>query len=199
MVATILIILCVQSVTAQLPVFVWTDKPQYNPGETGTLEISILNERDEPVEINNITIIYPWHVYDADKGEWVGNETIKGDNRVLATMTSKGDVDDHYYTDVKFTVPTDGRAIMSGSIAVYIWTSKGIISESASLSVAAPSWPMALTDLDTWMTYLIVAVVVCAIILAIVVMLSSRGPRASSGLTPRALAPPPPPKPKAKA
>jgi len=195
----VLAMLCTQSVAAQnVTVRAWTDKPQYDPGEKGKLKISILNELDDPVEIYNITIIYPWHVYDAKEGEWVGNATMKGDTRILATMTSKGDEDDHYYREAEFTVPSDGRAVMPGSITVYVWTNEGLISESASLSVAAPSFPMSLTDLGMWMTSLIVSVVVCTIILAVVVLLATRRTRAPRALVTRAPAPPRPPKPKAK-
>jgi hypothetical protein len=198
-VVAFLAILCVQSVTATVPdVYVWTDKAQYSPGETGVLKISVLNVEDGPVEIHNITITYPWFVYDAEKGEWVGNATIEGDP--LATMTSKGTENDHYYKEVKFTVPSDGRADMSGIWQrVNIATTEGDISIPLSISVAATSWPMSLADLDTWMTYLIVAIVVCTIILAIVVLLSKSKTRAPRALIPRAPTPPPPPKPKAKA
>jgi hypothetical protein len=195
----VLAMLSIQSVAAQIPVvYTWTDKPQYDPGEKGKLKISILNELPDPVEINNITIWYPWRVYDAEKDEWVGNETIKGDTRILATMTSKGTENDHYYREVGFTVPGDGRAVMSGSISLNIWTNEGPISGHAILSVAAPSLPMSLVDFSAWMTYLIVAVVVCAIILAVVVFLATRKTSAPRTLLPRASVPPPPPKPKAK-
>lgn len=201
----VLTMLFAQSVAAQnITVDAWTDKPQYDPGEKGKLKISILNELDDPIEIYNITIIYPWHVYDANKDEWIGNESVKGDTSILATMTSKDSEDDHYYLDVTFTVPSDGRAVMSGSISIGIWTSDPVLDErlhttSASVSVAAPSIPMSVMELDMWMTSLIVAVVVCTIILAIVVVLSTRRARAPRALVTRAPAIPPPPKPKAKA
>jgi len=189
----VLAILCTQSVAAQITVYAWTDKPQYDLGEKGKLKISMLNELDEPVSIYNITIRYPWYVYDAQKGEWVGNVTIKGDNSILATMTEEGTEDDHYYQEVEFTVPNDGTAVLGNTITFSIWTSKGQISDFATLSVAAPIWPMSLADLDTWMTSLLVAVVVCTIILAIVIFLATRGARPSEFVAP------PPPKPKAKA
>ncbi len=180
-----LAMLCTQSVSAQtIRVDTWTDKPQYNPGEKGKLKISVLNQMTDPVEINNITIRYPWFLYDAEKGEWVGNETIKGDTRILKTISSKGSKDDHYYREAEFTVPSDGRAIMSGSISLYIRTNKGSLGPfTASLSVAATSIPMSIVNLDMWMTTLTVAIVICTVILAMVVFYTRRRTRALESST----------------
>jgi hypothetical protein len=188
----LLAILCAQSVTAQnLIVHTWTDKTQYKPGEKGKLKISILNELDEPVEVYNITIEFPWFRYDAEKGEWIGNETVKGEP--LALITSDGG--DHY-TEVDFTVPADGRAVMGSTIEIVIATSKGMRSGDTDLYISAPNWPVSLVAFDTWMTSLLVAVVVCTIILAIVILFATRRTQAPRALIPRATTPPPP---KAKA
>jgi hypothetical protein len=201
-------ILWVQSVTAAAPaVYVWTDRSQYNRGETGVLKISVLNLEGGPIEIHNITIIYPWHAYDAKKGEWVGNETLEG--KPLATMNSMGTENDHYYKEVEFTIPTDGRAaqlLTAGTINIGIVTSDGVVYKTASLLVSGVSLPVSIVALDTWMTSLIVALIVSIIILAIVVILSRRKARSSSALVTRAPAlppmspskPTPKPKPKAK-
>jgi len=184
-----LAMLCTQSVAAQaIRVHAWTDKPQYEAGEKGILKISVLNELDEPIEIHNITIWHPWFRYDAEIGEWVGNETFKGEP--IAILASKGG---DYYKEVEFTVPSDGRAIMGDEIDIVVGTSEEIISEEADLLIAAPSWPMSIVDLDTWMTSLTVVIVICTIILAIVVFLSTRRTRAR-----RLVAPPPPRKAKAE-
>jgi len=180
-VVALLVILWVQSVTAAPTVYVWTDKTQYNSGETGVLKISVLNLEDGPVEIHNITIIYPWHVYDAKKSEWVGNETIEGEP--LATMTSMGTENDHYYEEVEFTIPTDGRAaqlLTAGTTNIVIATSDGIVYKTASLLVSGVSLPVSIVALDTWMTLLIVAVIVSIIILALVVIRSTRKARSPS-------------------
>jgi len=194
----VLAMLCVQPVSAQdLTVRIWTNKTQYNPGEKGVLKISILNEEDAPYEIYEISINYPWKLYDADKGEWVGNETIKGDTRILASLASKGG---DYYTESEFTVPSDGRAIIGSTISIEINRSDPdpplweVQTEFVGLEIAAPSIPMLIKDLDTWMTSLTVVIVICTIILAIVVFLSTRKARAPRALVP----PPPPPPPKAK-
>ena len=200
----VLAMLCTQAAAApNIIVTAWTDKPQYDLGEKGKLKISILNlEEDDAIQIYNVTIEYPWFRYDANEDKWVGNDTITGDNRILETITSKDTDDDHYYLEVEFTVPSDGRAA-SGEIDIEIYMSDPDDTEymrplSVSIYVAATSWPMSLANLDTWMTSLIVTVVVCTIILAIVILLGTRKTRASRAFVPRA-PPPPPPKPKAKA
>jgi hypothetical protein len=183
-VVALLAILCTQSVAAQVSdvyVYIWTDKPQYKPGEKGTLKISVLNNRTEPIEIRNITIIYPWYTYDAEKGQWIGNATIKLEPaEMLASSGGK------YYKPVEFTIPSDGRVIMGSTIHVAVGTSKGIISENVGLSIAAASFPMSIENMDVWMTSLTVAMVICTIILAIVIFLSTRRAR-----EPRMVAPPP--------
>ena len=191
-VVAFLAILWVQSVIAAPSVYVWTDESQYNSGETGILKISILNMDDGPVEIHNITITYPWHAYDAKKGEWVGNETLEG--KPLATMNSMGSENDHYYKEVEFAIPTDGRAaqlLTAGTINIGIVTSGGVVHKTASLLVSSVSLPVSIVALDTWMTSLIVALIVSVIILAIVVFLSKRKVRSSSALAPTSPAPPP--------
>jgi len=195
-VIALLAMLCAQSVAAQVSsvyVYIWTDKPQYKPGEKGVLQISVLNNRTEPIEIKNITIEYPWFAYDAEKGEWVGNATIKLEPaEILASEGGK------YYKEVAFTIPTDGRVAQypysAAEVEIVIGTSKGLIPEDVPLIISSVSTPMLVAGLDMWMTFLIVAAVVCTIILAIVVLLATRGARAS-----RFEALPPPPKPKAKA
>jgi hypothetical protein len=171
--------------------YVWTDKTQYKPGEKGTLKMSVLNERDDSIEIRNITIRYPWFAYDAEKG-WVGNVTIELDP--AETLPSRsGD----YSKEVEFTIPTDGRVAYPsgvGEVNIGMGTDKGPIGADVNLFVSSVSVPMVITGLDMWVTSLIVAIVVCTIILAIVILLATRGSR-----TPRFEALPPPPKSKAKA
>ena len=194
----LLAVLCVQSVIAAPPsvadvtVYVWTEKTQYKPGEKGTLKISVLNERDESIEIRNITIQYPWKAYDANKDEWDGNKTIELDP--AETLSSNGG---SYFTEVEFTIPTDGRVADPdgvGTIIIRMGTDMTPIGADVNLFVSSVSVPMVITGLDTWMISLIVAAVVCTIILAIVILLATRGTR-----TPRFEAPPPLPKPRAKA
>lgn len=176
-------------------VYAWVDKLQYKPGDSGTLSITILNDNPSEVYVYNITIEYPWRAFVKD--HWEGNDTIE----VEAAIGRDGGV---LNKELAFTVPKDGRAItfVTTGIDVDVETDelgKENPDNSVLISVANPPVQMALTDIDVWMTYLIVAVVVCIIILAIVVFLATRKTRASSAYIPRAPPPPPPPKPKAKA
>lgn len=183
----VLAMLCAQTVAATSTVTVdaWTDKPWYNPGDSGKLGISMLNGLAIPVEVYNITITYPWGPrYDASSGEWEGNETIK--ISPPAIMTSSGG---KYYTEQDFTIPNDGGAT-GGTIAITIGTSNGTKTASAHIQVAGTtsSVPMVnaeMLGLNTWMTSLGVIIVICTIILAVVIFLSTRERR-----VPRMVAPP---------
>lgn len=192
MIVALLAMLYAQSVAAQaaqdVTVYAWTDKPQYKPGETGTLKITVLNEGDEPIDVRNISIRYPWFAYNGKTGEWEGNETVK---EGLPMWVDPGEV---YYKEVEFAIPTDGRVPQMGEIDVDVETGDGKVEpkENPSLVVSSVSLPMAIADLEKMMTSLTVAIVVCTIILAIVIFLSTRKTRA-----PRVVAPPSPP-PKAK-
>ena len=180
----VLAMLCIQPVYAakEVKVYAWTDKPWYNPGDCGKLKISVLNGLEVPVEIHNITITYPWYTYDADKDEYVGNKTIRG--KPIYNMARSGSETDHYYTEVEFTVPNDGRAVRK-PINVTVGTSDGTKYAHPSISVNSPVMPVLMVGLDTWMTSLGVLIVVCTIILAAVIFLSTRRAR-----VPRIVAPP---------
>ena len=121
---------------------------------------------------------------------WEGNETIE----IKATVAEDGGV---LNKECKFEVPSDGRAISSmiapSQIGVYVDTEQlGMQTEIGSISIANPPVHMAVKDMNTWMTSLTVVIVICTIILAIVVFLSTRKTRA-----PRMVEPPLPPKAKA--
>lgn len=183
LVLAVLTILCAQSAVAE--VYVVTDKPQYNLGEKGKLKISLRNDDPHnPVSIHNITVVYPWHVYDANEDEWVGNVTINGNGDILKTMTYRGSDDDHFYLEIEFTVPSDGTAILGDEISYIISMGDWQISDDLDLIVASPSWPMSIVGFDMWMTSLIAAVVICTIILAIVIFLATRGARTSIPIVP---------------
>jgi len=178
-----------QPPTEKFYVYAWVDKLQYEPGDSGTLYITIRNDLKTEVYIYNITIEYPWHAYVED--HWEGNDTIE----VKTAIERDGGV---INKESKFEVPKDGKAITAGTsqIDVVVWTDElGLEGPDSPvlISVANPPVHMAVKDMNTWMTSLTVVIVVCTIILAIVVFLSTRKTQA-----PRMVAPPPPPT-KAKA
>ena len=177
----------VQAAPEEFYVYAWVDKLQYLPGDSGTLYITIRNDMADEIYVYNITIIYPWHSYVKD--HWEGNDTIE----VKTAIERKGGVLNKEST---FEVPSDGRAVDPSDIDVYVYTDELGVEDSDNLvliSVANPPVHMVLTDMDMWMTSLTVAVVICTIILAIAIFLSTRRARA-----PRVVAPPPPPKAKAE-
>jgi hypothetical protein len=187
-----LAMICAQTTAAapsSVEAFAWTDKPWYNPGDSGKLMISVLNPTSNPVEIYNITVIYPWGPrYDANTGAWEGNVTIK--LSPPAIMTSGGG---HYYTEQDFTIPNSGGSA-GGSITITVWTNLPIpLSSSASIQVVgssptgAPILNMEMLGLNAWMMSLVVVIVICTIILAIVIFLSTRRTPAA----PRVIVPPP--------
>ena len=186
-----------QSVTAQndVTVHAWTDRRQYELGESGTLYITVRNDlQDTDLIIKNISIMYDtWHAYVKD--HWEGNESFTDINEICEM---KGGV---YYKETTFTVPTGGRGVSAwASITVKLDKAEhNPSSEYVGINVVGSPLPMTFEDIDLWMTSLIVAVVVCTIILAIVVFLATRRTRIPRPLIPRAVAPPPPSKPKAKA
>ena len=166
----------------------WTDRAQYAPGERGRLKISILNGLDKPVDINKIYIEYPWFTYNAQTGQWEGNATITGEP--LATVPSKGG---DYYTEAEFTVPNDGRIAGLSStewnaVRIDVETSEGTADDYlAGLLVIGTTLNMAVVDIDTWMTIVTAAIVICTIILAAVIFLSTRTPKIPA-VAPRAKA-----------
>jgi len=181
----------VQAAPEEFYVYAWVDKVQYKPGDSGTLYITIRNDMTDEVYVYNVTIIFPWHAYVED--HWEGNDTVE----VKTAIEREGGVINEELT---FEVPKDGRAITSlvvpYEIGVVVYTDElGLQSSDNSvlISVANPPVHMAITGMDMWMTSLTVVIVICTIILAIVIFLSTRETRA-----PRMVAPPPPP-PKAKA
>lgn len=188
-----LMVLYAHSVAAQndVTLYAWTDKVQYKPGETGTLYLTVRNDLPSTdLIIKNITIIYNnWQAYVVD--HWEGNESFTNIDEICKM---DGGV---FNKEVEFTVPTDGRGVTTYAVITLTTDKTTPLIESVYINVVEPPYPMAVTDLDTWMTSLTVALVVCTIILAIVVFLATRRARAPRRVVPRAPAPPPP-KPKAK-
>ncbi len=171
---TALIVLSFASSVRAAPsiqIFGYVDKPQYKPGEQGTLHIWIRNDGTEDVILKNVTVEYPWHDYFI----WEGNETIKDINTAIL-------VGGNWSATLTFTVPTDGRAITStiSSISVMAVTDKTTEEEGIPMSIAGTPVPTILQDMDrlmTLFTILTVLIIVCTLIIAATIFLSVRRPQ----------------------
>lgn len=122
----------------------WTDKASYQPGDKGTLHITIKNEEDRAITIYNITVEFPW--YSRIKGG--GNEALK--------------TGETYNTDVEFSVPNDGRARWYGTAYIYVMTdtATGPYPGEANIPVALPTSSPATNNL---IIILIAIVLVCTV------------------------------------
>lgn len=147
-------------------VTVWTDKPEYTPGETGTLNIVYYNGLDSAVTIEKIFVIFEeWRAY--EDGEWKGNQTITVNQAIVSGGT--------YSTSVTFTVPTDGRAKTTDVHLIFKTTEIGDIHKWTSISVTQTVKYM--EQIITLFTIQVVLLIVCTIIIAATIFLSARRPR----------------------
>ena len=145
----------------------WTDKPEYAPGETGTLNIVFYNYRASAVTIQKIIVVFNnWWAYKS--GQWEGNQTLT----VNQAVVSKG----VYATSVTFTVPTDGRAV-STSVDITIQTTE--VGDIGPLegSVAVTTTPKFMDQIVTLFTIQVVLIIVCTVIIAVTIFLSVRRPQ----------------------
>lgn len=159
-------------------IYAWTDKASYDPGESGKLTIVIRNDRaDVDLILYNITIEYPWFAYNGER--WEGNDTII----IGETLLKNGGV--KTYTR-SFTVPTDGRiaqATYGAQIVVTANVDKAPYSYTSrtTIYIRGIAYPMAIQEWDKMITLLTiqaVLLIVCTIIIAAIIFLSSRRPRA---------------------
>jgi hypothetical protein len=153
---------------ASIEIYGYVDKPQYMPGDTGTLKIWVVNDGTEDVILKSVTIKYPWNVFYI----WEGNETLKDINSAIL----KGG---NWSTTRTFIVPMDGRA-KGGSITVDVVTSAVSDSKSISINVASAPAYESLQDMDklvTLFTVLVVLLIVCTVIIAATMFLSTRKPQ----------------------
>jgi hypothetical protein len=146
----------------------WTDKPQYSPGDKGTLYVVYYNDRDVAVTIKNISITYSnWMAYVG--GAWVGNETRLSLSNTVASKSTL-----MISPDITFTVPSDGRGVDT-PVSVTIGTDYGYRSDTVFISV--PQTPAYLQQIVTLFTILLVLTIVCTIIIAATIFLSARRPQ----------------------
>jgi hypothetical protein len=161
-------LLMVPLVTSQSTLLSWTDKPKYSPGDTVTINLSYYNDLTSAVQVNNITLTFAnWNAYIG--GNWVGNMT---KTYTDVTVTSKTV---HVFSDLTFSVPTDGRA-EGTDVYIRLGTDHGFLN--------APSVYVSLYDSVRYfdqivmlLTIMAVLTIVCTIIIAATIFLSARRPQ----------------------
>jgi uncharacterized membrane protein len=155
---------------ASFTIYGYTDQAFYKPGDTGTLKFWVYNGGTEDLILNNVTVYYPWY---NPAGLWGGNDTI-----IPSTATVIPAGGNWSGTD-SFTVPNDGRAPSGSSlIRITVFTDKTTGSSTVSLSVTSVPLYLSLQNmyqLTTWLTALVVALVVCTLIIAATIFFSVRG------------------------
>jgi hypothetical protein len=164
-------------------VYVNLDQVQYEPGEQGTLSITIRNTSEEPLEIHNVTVDFTdWMLFTIDGWDELGNKTIVYDTPIqIPSKTGKVALDDNG-EPIRFTVPTDGRAV-STYIDIRIYTNKpGYLTPPQPMPrvyVISPQEQDILRAMDNIVLLLSVGAIlaiISAIIIAAAVFLSGRRP-----------------------
>ena len=127
--------------TFQPVVYAHTDKPAYNPGDSGTLYITVRNQGTQAFTVENISITYPWFAFITN--HWDGNVTTTGIAQAIAQSQT-------YNTQYSFTVPNDGRvSLIGGTIQIRIGTDingGSFTSGTASIGFTLPTYqPLSLT------------------------------------------------------
>ena len=167
--STLMASLCVLGQAApKAETYGYVDKAQYLSGEEGKLKIWIVNEGDDDLILQNITITYPWNSY----LPWEGNDSLK---KIGAVILIEGNLT--YEFD--FTVPSDGRALSYGAITVDVVTDKDDDTAKIPISIANPPVSFNLEDMDnliTLITVQIVVAIIAALIIAAAVFLAGRRP-----------------------
>ena len=145
----------------------WTDKPEYAPGEAGTLNIVFYNSRASAVTIEKIFIVFDnWRAY--RNGQWEGNQTLTVSQAVVS-----GGI---YTTSLAFTVPTDGRAV-STSVDITIQTTEVGNIHPTDGSITVVTTPRYMDQIATLFTIQVVLIIVCTVIIAATIFLSARRPQ----------------------
>jgi hypothetical protein len=163
-------------------IYAWTDKAVYEPGESGKLTIVIRNDMNVDLILYNITIEYPWFAYTGE--EWDGNDTI-----IVNDQLMKGEVKTFVS---EFTVPSDGRVTacilepkeIEIKAYVNVFPYQYSPREEHKPMIYARSMPLYSVSVADWdkaitlFTIQVVLLIVCTIIIATVIFLSSRRPKA---------------------
>ncbi len=79
------------------------DRASYVPGDGGTLTISIINTGAQVIQLNNLTVYFPWAGFGPD-GKWQGNSTATYSGQFIGAPG--GSTPTTFTTTFQFTVPT---------------------------------------------------------------------------------------------
>jgi hypothetical protein len=163
--------------STNISVYGYTDKTNYNPGDTVTVTVFIYEAGTDTINLINVTVVYPWYSI-----IWGGNQTISAHNYAISTGGS-------WNFTATFTIPTDGRAsIGSGSTTIsYYYKVGSTVSQgsatpdSLDLHINSVPFYMSLANMGTLITVIMVQAVlliISALIIAAAVFLSKRRPKA---------------------
>lgn len=93
-----------QSAHAQFNLYAKTDRASYVSGDSGTLMITIVNTGSGPLQLNNITVYFPWAGYDSN-GNWQGNTT-SSSTQLIAAPSSGNPQPKYTLPGIQFTIPS---------------------------------------------------------------------------------------------
>lgn len=174
----------VPSVRAQdIEGWVSVNKNTYEPGEHGTIYITIRNTGDDPIEVKNVTIEFTdWMIYTEDGWDPLGNKTIVYDPVIIVSSETAVALD-----EITFTVPNDARG-HSTSVDLSIYTNKGKLptyaikgwdNEIQVMDAYSLRYLRAMDNIVTLLTVTSILAIISAIIIAAAIFLSGRRPRVS--------------------
>jgi len=144
----------------------YTEKPLYNPGQSGTVTLFVYNHGPEDIVLKNVTVWYPWY-----SQVWGGNDTFTSINATLSSGES-------WNGSKTFTIPSDSRGASGGFIvvaAVYtVGTSTLTEEDDVMMSIVNPSDVSQSVDrLINYLTVAIALMVICTVIIAAAIFLGA--------------------------
>ncbi len=178
---TMLAVVLVPPVKAQdIEAWVTLDKMAYEPGQQGTISITVRNTGDDPIEVKNLTIVFKdWMLYTEDGWDSLGNMTVIYSPAIIITSNSSVALD-----AITFTVPNDARGD-STEVNLSIYTNKGrlpsyyIMGWDHFIDVVdyyQLRYLRALDNIVLLLTVVAILAIVSAVIVAAAVFLSGRRP-----------------------
>lgn len=148
------------------PLLIWPDRPDYSPGETGTLSFAFRNVRGGAMTIKKVVIVFDsWRAY--RNGQYEGNQTIEV-NKAFAT-------NEVFENSTRFTVPSDGRAKDTVVEITFVTGEFGDIDYTYS-SISVVPTPRFMDQIVTLFTIQVVLIIVATAIIAATIFLSARRP-----------------------